>query len=468
MSLDTADVARSLGQKVPDLEISCEPNDLSFFGKDWTDRYPPDPCAICFPTNVDQVVGVVQWARENGVNLVPSGGRTGLSGGACATQGELVVSTEKMQAIEAFDPIDRQVRVQAGVTTEQLQEFARSKDLYYPVDFASKGSSQIGGNIATNAGGVHVLRYGMTRDWVAGLTVVTGTGEVLQLNRGLIKNATGLDMRHLFIGSEGMLGIIVEATMMLTDPPASQSVMVLSLPDMAVVGDVFMRAQRMLNLSAFEFFSDLAVTKVLERSELRRPLDSSAPYYALLEFDAADDAALEQALALFEDLFESELILDGVVSQSESQAAQFWAIRERISESISVEKPYKNDIAVMPSKVSAFLQQLDTLVGRAYPEFEVVWFGHIGDGNLHLNILKPADKNDATFANECKKVSLEVFALLKEFEGTISAEHGVGLLKRDSLSYSRSEGEIALMRGIKRLFDPDNILNPGKVLPEDQ
>ena len=248
---------------------------------------------------------------------MPSGGRTGLSGGAVASHGEVVVSFDRMNRVLGFEPADRLARCQAGVLTQALQAFAEEQDLSYPVDFASAGSSQIGGNVATNAGGIKVIRYGMTRDWVAGLTVVTGTGDVLKLNRGLVKNATGYDLRHLFIGSEGTLGFIVEVELRLTDPPAPSRVMVLGLDRFADVLKVLPAFQARLKLSAFEFFSSLALGKVVAHRGLSAPLAAPASFYALLEFDHADEA---EAFAAFEAVLERGWVTDGVISQSDAQA----------------------------------------------------------------------------------------------------------------------------------------------------
>lgn len=433
--------------------------ELEHYGRDWTRQFEPAPRALAFPESVDQVVELLAWARESAVALVPSGGRTGLSGGAVAANGEVVVSLEKLNRILSFDPVDRTLTVQAGVTTQQVQEAARAHGLFYPVDFGSRGSSHIGGNVATNAGGIKVLRYGMTRDWVARLKVVTGTGELLDLNRGLVKNATGYDLRHLFIGSEGTLGIVVEVTLRLADPPPEQQVLVLALPRMDALMQVFARLRGQLKLSAFEFFTHRALAHVLAHGA-QRPFASDAPFYALAEFDADEPAAL----AAFQALFDEGLVLDGVISQSHAQAAQLWKLREGITESIARYRPYKNDISVRVSRVPAFLAEMDALFTREYPDFEVVWFGHIGDGNLHISILKPEGMDAAAFDAECGRVTQLLCDVLKAHDGSISAEHGIGLLKRPYLSSSRSEAEIALMRGIKQVFDPNGIMNPGKLL----
>jgi FAD/FMN-containing dehydrogenase len=441
--------------------LRTDADTLAEWGRDWTRSFPVAPSAVVFPESEEEVVGLVGLARRLGLELVPSGGRTGLSGGAVAPAGEVVVSFDRMNRILDFDPAGQLVRCQAGVVTGALQQFAEEQGLFYPVDFASSGSSQIGGNVATNAGGIKVIRYGMTRDWVAGLRAVTGSGEVLDTGRGLVKNATGYDLRHLLVGSEGTLGLITEVTIRLRRPPGPLSVLVLGLPEFPVVMDVLAAFQARLDVTAFEFFSDAALDKVLDRTGLARPFDTDCPYYVLIEFES--ETGIDAALEVFEHCVEQGWAADGVVSQSEDQARRLWRLREDISETLARWTPYKNDIAVRVSAVPEFLAEVDTLVQRAYPDLEVVWFGHIGDGNLHLNILKPDDLAQADFFARCHEVSKEVFAIVRRYGGSISAEHGVGLLKRDYLEYSRPPEEITLMRGIRALFDPDRVLNPGKL-----
>ena len=442
-------------------QIKTDREDLVVWGTDWTRNFPIAPSAVVFPKSLDDVVNIVKVAIDTRTKLVPSGGRTGLSGGAVASAGEVVVSFDRMNQIVEFNPIDRVVTCEAGVVTSELQDFAQSKNLFYPVDFSSSGSSQIGGNVATNAGGIRVIRYGLTRQWVAGLTVVTGLGEVLRLNEGLVKNATGYDLRHLFIGSEGTLGFITEVEIRLIPEPESQKVMVLGIESSTAILNVLERFQKNLTLSAFEFFSDLAVQKVLEHRELARPFKQPTPFYALVEYDESED---EKAMAAFGDVLEEGWVTDGVVSQTLTQAAALWQLREGISESIAPYTPYKNDISVMVAEIPGFLKDVDEIVKVNYPDFEVCWFGHIGDGNLHLNILRPNDLSIESFYEKCHVISEKIFKLIQLRRGSISAEHGVGLLKRDFLQYSRSEAEIDMMRQLKSTFDPHGIMNPGKLL----
>ena len=441
--------------------VRTDADALATWGTDWTRSFAIAPSAVVFPETVEHVVALVRAANQHRWSLVPSGGRTGLSGGAVASNGEVVVSFDRMNKILDFNEADHIVRCEAGVVTEALQYFAHERGLFYPVDFASSGSSQIGGNIATNAGGIRVIRHGMTRDWVAGLKVVTGTGAVLDLNHGLVKNATGYDLRHLFIGSEGTLGFIVEAQMRLAAAPAQQLVMVLGISHFPDILTVLSRFQSALTLSAFEFFSELALQKVTEHRRLRRPLAKPSPFYALIEFDAP---SLDVALKTFEACVADDWVTDGVVSQSEAQAKDLWQLREGISESISKFTPYKNDISVRISQMPTFITQVDAIVRDAYPDFEVCWYGHIGDGNLHLNILKPAKVSIDDFYARCHHISPRIFEVVAQHDGSISAEHGVGLLKRDFLGYSRSPDEIAAMRALKAVFDPNGVMNPGKLL----
>lgn len=434
------------------------------FAQDHNRYYEPQAQAVIFPRSVEQVQQLVHVAIKHACPLVPSGGRTGLSGGATATAREVVVAFDRMNRIGHFSAVDRVVSCEPGVITEDLQRFALGQGLCYPVDFASSGSSQIGGNIATNAGGIKVIRYGMTRDWVAGLTVVTGKGEVLQLNRGLVKNATGYDLRHLFVGAEGTLGLIVEAQMRLTDPMRNPNVMLMGVPSVEALMHVASHFRAGLSVTAFEFFCHEGLQRVLARSGRAHPFGEHTAYYALLEFEAPNTEDEERALGLFEAAAENGWVEDAVLAQSQQQASDLWALRENMSETLSHFMPYKNDLSVRVERVPEFMHAVETLVNSNYPDFDVVWFGHIGDGNLHLNILKPENLAPEAFKARCEVVNREVFAVVRDLEGSISAEHGVGLQKRDFLHYSRTAEEIALMRSIKAVFDPHGIMNPGKLI----
>lgn len=455
-----------LSRRLPELRLLTAAADLEHYGRDWTRRWTPAPLAIALPTSVEEVQAIVRWANEQAVAIVPSGGRTGLSGGAVAANGELVLSLERMQRVLGFDAVDRTLTVQAGMILQHVHDAARQHGLIYPVDFAARGSCSIGGNIATNAGGIRVIRYGNTREWIAGLKVVAGNGELLDLNRGLVKNSSGYDFRQLLVGSEGTLGIVVEATLKLTDPPLPSQVMLLALPDMDALMQVFALFRARLVLQAFEFFTVHALRHVLAHGA-QRAIDGDYPYYVVTEFDAADERQQEAALAAFELALEQGWVSDGVIAQSEAQAAALWRLREGITESLAPRRPYKNDISVRVGAVPAFLHDMQALLAREYPQAEVVWFGHIGDGNLHINVLRPDDLAEAAFIEQCEHVTHLLADTLQRHGGSISAEHGIGLVKRAYLDSTRSAAEIDLMRGVRKVFDPRGILNPGKLFAGD-
>ena len=455
-------VAAQLAEFIDPDKVRIDQESLQGHGCDWTKLYEVNPLAIVFPKSIEQVQQLVAFARAEKIALVPSGGRTGLSGGAVASQGEIVVSFDYMNQMSDFNPVDRTVVCQPGVITQQLQDFAQEQGLYYPVDFASAGSSQIAGNIATNAGGIKVIKYGMTRDWVAGMKVVTGSGELIDLNKNLLKNNTGYDLRHLFAGSEGTLGLIVEATMRLTQTPKDLSVLVLGVPEMSAIMEILRAFQNRMPLTAFEFFSESGC-QLTTAHGLQRPFETETPFYVLIEYENQSEQDAETAMEVFESCMEQGWVVDGVISQSESQAENLWALRENLGECCAPFTPYKNDISVTTSQVPGFLEDIDSVVSKAYPDFTLVWWGHIGDGNLHLNILKPESMAKEEFFEQCQAVNKQVFEIVERYDGSISAEHGVGLVKRDYIHYTRSEADVALMQGIKNVFDPDNIMNPGKI-----
>lgn len=452
-----------LTEIVGESRVKTDASSLENWGKDYTKHFEPNPSVIVFPSSTEQVQQIVQFANANQIAITPSGGRTGLSAGAVASNGEIVVSLDKMSQILDFFPADRMVRIQAGVVTEQLQEYAESKDMYYPVDFASAGSSQMGGNIATNAGGIKVIKYGMTRNWVLGLTVVTGKGDVLRLNKGMIKNATGYALQHLFIGGEGTLGIVTEAEIKLERKPHDLQVMVLGVPDFDAVMPILHAFQSKIDLTAFEFFGEVAMQKVLDHGHVQRPFDTECPYYVLLEFEAPYEPIMDAAMEIFEHCMEEGWVLDGVLSQSLDQVESLWRLREDISESIAPFTPYKNDISVLITHVPAFIKEIEEIVEQNYPDFEICWFGHIGDGNLHLNILKPENLAKDDFFAKCKVVNEHVFNTVQKYDGSISAEHGVGMTKKPYLAMTRSAEEIEYMKALKKVFDPNSIMNPGKL-----
>ncbi|QSQ23073.1 FAD-binding oxidoreductase [Pyxidicoccus parkwayensis] len=459
-----ADFLRAIAEGFPPDFLTREPGELQEFGRDWTRVYTPAPSAVVRPRSTDEVSRLLALCNQHRVAVVPSGGRTGLAGGAVAARGEVVLSLQRMARMGPVDLLGNTVRVQAGAVTEAVHHHCAEHGLTWPVDFASKGSSTVGGNIATNAGGVKVIKYGLTRQWVLGLQVVTAQGQVLELNGALEKNNTGTDLRQLFIGSEGTLGVITEATLKLTQLPGKLDVFLFAVPDVAAVLRLFRdaRQQTAFGISAYEFFTDKCLARLQRHRKLRSPFDASSGCYVLLEAEPRDAAAVEAWLA---SLFERGLVTDGTQAQGASQAAELWALREGISESLSATGlPHKNDISLPVAGLEGFCAELESVFAARYPGWEICLFGHIGDGNLHVNIMKPDDMEKAEFLSRTKQADPTMFELVKKHAGSISAEHGIGLLKKDYLGYSRSPAELELLRALKKSLDPQGILNPGKVI----
>ena len=464
---------QELERLFPDV-VTREPGELAEYGRDYTRVYEPHPSALALPRTTEDVARLLAFCNERGLPVVPSGGRTGLAGGAVAAKGEIVLSLARMRRMDPVDRLGATVRVQAGAVTAAVHEHCEPHGLTWPVDFASKGSSQIGGNIATNAGGVKVIRYGLTRQWVLGLQVVLADGRVLELGGALEKNNTGTDLRQLFIGSEGTLGVITEATLKLTKLPGELAVLLFAVRDLAAVLRLFREVrQSPFVVSAYEFFTQACQERLHRHRSLRAPFSAPSPYYVLLEIERpgsnreGEDASggLAELEPFVASLFERGLIEDGTLAQNSSDAAALWQLREGISESLSsTGLPHKNDVALPIASLEAFCSELDAVFASRYPGWEICLFGHIGDGNLHVNVMKPDAMSKEEFLKQTKGADLAMFELVRAHHGSISAEHGIGLLKKDYLGYSRSADEIEVLRAVKRALDPKRILNPGKVV----
>lgn len=462
MSPPDAAFLHALRAALPALRLSDDPSDLVAYGRDWTRVYEPAPSLVAFPATTAEVSTLLALANQHGVSVVPSGGRTGLAGGALARDGEVVLSLERMRHMEPVDTLGATVRVQAGAVTQAVHEHCAEHGLTWPVDFASKGSSQVGGNIATNAGGVKVLRYGLTRHWVLGLEVVLASGEVLTLNGALEKNNTGVDLRQLFIGSEGTLGVITEATLKLTPLPGKLAVLLFAVADLAAVLALFRRVKRgPFTPAAYEFFTAECLARLEQHRRVRVPFTTPSPYYVLVELEHASDDALE---AFVQEVFDSGTASEGVLAQHDGDARALWELREGISESLSATgTPHKNDIALPIAELDAFCAELGRVFAERYPGWEICLFGHVGDGNLHVNVMKPDALDKPTFLAKTKEADADLFALVRAHHGSVSAEHGIGVLKKHALSFTRSPAEIALMRALKGTLDPKGTLNPGKI-----
>lgn len=446
----------SLGQNW----ISTDPQVRQEFGRDWTRIHAPKPCAVAFPTSTQQVSDLLKLCHRLSIAVVPSGGRTGLAGGAVAAKGELVLSLSQMNKIGPVDLLSMTLAVEAGAITENIHEACHPFGLTWPVDFGSKGSSTVGGNIATNAGGINVIKYGMTRNWVLGLKVVLMDGQILELNGALEKNNTGLDLKHVFIGSEGILGVVTEAVLKLTRAIENRDLYFFGVKDMTAVFSLLEKArQGPFDIHAFEVFSENCFQASLQGLGVRTPFQASHPQYVLLEVQGQD---YEKWL---ESVFENEMVSEGVQPKSGEERKLFWKLREGIAEFLSLKGlNHSNDISVPIFHLKAFIDQWTTLFRSKYSSLEQFVFGHIGDGNLHIHTLKPDDVSLEQFLAQVKIVDADLFKLVSEYQGSISAEHGIGLLKKPHLRLSKSEAEVQILKAFKKVLDPKGLLNPGKII----
>ena len=451
----------SIGREFPIDFASIDPSDLATYGRDWTEAFPPRASILCRPRTTDEVSRLMKLCARHCVPVVPSGGRTGLACGALATSGELILSLERMRRMEPVDSLGRTVRVQAGAVLESVRRHCAEAGLFWPIDLHSTGS-QIGGIVATNAGGMRVVRYGLTRHWVLGLTVVLANGDVLQLNGALERNNAGIDLRQLFIDSEGILGIITEATLKLTRPPGKVDVLLLAVPSFAAMLQVFERARNApFTLMAFESFTDRCLAHVIRHHQLRPAFDVPSNHYALLEVTQGADL-IDKWL---ESLLELGLVAAARVAQNSQQAEELWAYRTGIDISLSTAGLiHGHNIALPLSRIHAFYAELETLHSSGYSDWELCLFAHVGEGTLQVRIIKPEEQEKRTFLARCHAFDTAMFDLLRAHQGGVSAEHGIGLLKKARLVQARSPAEIDLMRALKRAMDPLGILNPGKVL----
>ncbi len=446
-------------------QILSDPTEVAPYAQDWARDFTGNASAVLLPKSTEEVQSIVLRARQEAIALIPSGGRTGLCGGATATNKEAILSLEKMNTILSIEPTEQTVQCQAGVVTQQLHDALAEHKLSFPVSLASQGSSQIGGNVSTNAGGIHVLKYGTTRQWVLGLTIVTGEGKILHTGKKLYKDQTGYDLRALFIGAEGTLGIITELTLAVTTLPQHYTRVLCATDTLSDLLSTLRAARSKIpDLSAFEFFSEDALSLVLTHHAHKRPFPKSYPYYGLIELEKETATALEELEPVLTPLLENGTMKDAVVSQSMLQAQELLELRELVGETLSTHyQPHKNDLSVPVSQIEEFIDEANNYFQEEFPAFHPIYFGHLGDGNIHLNIPKPSKLEANEFFKLAHKADKGIFEILTRRGGSISAEHGIGLLKKDYLHYSRTEEELAYMRAIKAVFDPDNILNPGKI-----
>lgn len=451
---------------LPEERILTSANDCAEYGKDASKEVSGTASLVLLPSSTGEVEKIIELCHKKKIQLVPSGGRTGYSGGAAAVGNEVVLSLERLRKIKEVDTVSRTLSCEAGATTESVIHAAKEHGLFYPVDLASKGSSQIGGNISTNAGGIRVVRYGTTRDWVLGLSVVTPAHGLINLDSKLLKNQTGPDLKELFIGSEGILGVIVEATLKLTDLPSDT---VLSLCGVSSIKDAQLVLAKVrgsgFTVSLAEYFEQNALTLVCDVFNKRPPFPKTHPAYLLIEIEKHGASGDERFFERLESLADDGHVLDCVVSQSSEQYSEILSFRESISEAIRKRHyPHKNDIAVPLGQLGACMERLPLILEEVFPGCEVITFGHIGDGNLHVNVLKPKSLSEEAFKSLIPKGDDALSDLVVSLGGTPSGEHGIGAIKKHYLQKLKSKEELQAIRALKDLFDPHGIMNPGKVL----
>ncbi|TCK09092.1 FAD-binding oxidoreductase [Marinobacterium mangrovicola] len=415
--------------------------------------------AIIRPANTDELSAVMKLCHQNDQTVTTHGGMTGLVGGAITSEEDIVVSLERMRNIVEIDTQNRTLTTEAGVTLQSIQEAAEADDLFYPVDLGARGSATIGGNIVTNAGGNRVLRYGMTRDSVLGLEAVLADGTVISSMSKVIKNNTGYDLRQLFIGSEGTLGIVTRAVLRLRPKPRGEATALVAVERFSDLSKLLSLAEGGLSggLSSFEVMWNDFYSLVTSFERHKAPLDANSPFYVILETqgksDEAEQARLEELLG---EALEQELISDAILTQSVSERDKIWAIRDDIEALFSLSPIHGFDISLPIPAMEGYLENLRTDLLARWPESRMIVFGHLGDGNLHVIIGKVS-------YDEKHELDETVYRGLAPLGGSISAEHCIGHEKKPYLHHSRSEAELALMRTIKQALDPKNLLNRGKI-----
>lgn len=453
--------------------LITDPRDMEPYVADWRGMVHGTAAAVVRPSDTGHVAAIVNICSEMRVPIVPQGGNTGMCGASVPHAGgrEIVLSLARMNRILEVDALNNTVTVEAGCVLANVRQAAAEADRLFPLSLGAEGSCQIGGNLSTNAGGVNVLRYGNTRDLALGLEVVLPDGRVWDGLRGLRKDNTGYDLKHLFVGAEGTLGVITKAVLKLFPRPKSSATAWAAVPhpDAALELLSLLRQRCGDRISAFELISRNCLDLVLRHIPgTRDPLSSAHGWYVLADLGDSREGKvlrdeLEQALAA---AMERELVSDAVIAENQAQAQALWRMREAIPEAARAEPGmlYRHDIAVAVSRVPAFIKEAQSALKQRFPGVNVICFGHLGDGNLHYNaFVAGRNRNDAA-ARDAHDVTEVVYDIVQRYQGSFSAEHGIGLFKVDDLKRYKSAVELELMRTLKHALDPHNLMNPGKVL----
>ncbi|MEM8784343.1 MAG: FAD-binding oxidoreductase [Pseudomonadota bacterium] len=465
------DVLNRLKNVVGPAGVLEAPDDTAPFLVEWRDKYQGATPMVLRPSSTQEVSELLALCHTHRIGVVPQGGNTGLVGGQIPdrTGSQLVLSLSRMRTIRSIDPDNDTLTAEAGVTVSEAQTKAAAHDRLFALSLASEGTAQIGGVLATNAGGTNVLRYGNARDQILGLEVVLPDGRILNDLTALRKNNTGYDLKHLFAGSEGTLGVITAAVWRLFPAPQGRATALVAVPNPEAAVRLLAHTKRHAGeqVSAFELMPRFGVELVLRHHEgTTDPLAQAYPWYVLLELTAAVDRPLEADLeALLAGALESGDALDAAIAQNARQQTELWRLRENLSEA---QKPeggsIKHDVSVPISHVPAFLAEADAAVAKAVPGIRPCAFGHLGDGNIHYNLTEPEGADTAAFLDRWEAVNEIVHDLVHRFAGSISAEHGLGQMKRDEIRRYKDPVALEVMRSLKAALDPHGIMNPGKVL----
>ncbi|HYL33675.1 MAG TPA: FAD-binding oxidoreductase [Stellaceae bacterium] len=433
-------------------------------------RYHGAAMVVLRPASTDEVAKLVAICAEARLPIYPQGGNTGLSGGAVAAKNGVLINLGRMNRIRALDALNFTITAEAGCILAELQRAAEAADRLFPLSLGAEGSCQIGGNLSTNAGGINVLRYGNTRELALGLEVVLPDGQVWNGLRGLRKSNTGYDLKQLFIGAEGTLGIITAATLKLFPRPREVETALLGLKRVEDVMELFARARTASGdqLTGFELIPRIGIDNVLQYGEgFREPLADKHPWYALLEISSSRSGArLRQALEeLLEAAMAADLVQDGIIAESEAQRRELWRIRAALAEQQDkLGGSIKHDVSVPISRVAEFIVKASNAVSERLPGIRPYPFGHVGDGNIHFNLTQPLGADRAVYLKRWAEFNRIVHDIVVSLGGSISAEHGIGLVRRDELAHYAQPLEIETMRRVKAALDPDGIINPGKVI----
>ena len=434
-------------------------------------RFASQTLGVVMPSTIDQVSELINFCRQNSLPIVPQGGNTGVCGGAVSVKDSIIVNLARLNQIRKVDATGYTMEAEAGCILANLQVAAQAQDMYLPLSLGAEGSCQIGGNLSTNAGGVNVLRYGNTRDLVLGLEAVLPNGDVWNGLNTLRKNNTGYDLKNLFIGAEGTLGIVTAVVLKLFPMPVHRSTVLIAVESVDDAVELFSRTRRETSdfASSFELMSRVCVEAAFRNiPECADFFDRPYPWYVLMELGDSTREGISRQLneSFLETAFEDGIIIDAVLAASEKQSQQMWRLREAIVEAQLYEgKSIKNDVSVPLTCITPFIERSISTLESLIPGIRAFAYGHIGDGNIHLNLSQPRDMDGDAFFERWHEVTDIVHEITDELDGTFSAEHGIGLLKLREMTRYKSSVELEMMRSIKAAWDPDNIMNPGKVLP---